>query len=874
VIGVRRRAGRPGRAARALLAGATCAFLAVAPARGLAPGPGACDLPGARLVRGSHDPTTGRARAWPEPLDRPISVDAGEVALRDALDSLATGARVRLSYSAELVPLTRRVCLSFAHAPLGDALVSLLGGTGVAPVVIGADQVVLAPSRAAVGADAVPGMAGGATHLERVVVTGTATGGTERSSPFALTVVDGRGLPRTSALSLATTFDGTMPGVWMWAQSPVSAVARYGSIRGASSFGVTTPKVYVDGIEVANPLMVTQLDPSSIERIEVIRGPQGAALYGSDAISGVVQIVTRHDGVDSEVPPTEVRVSAGSSTSSYAEGGILAQEHGVTARRGSAARAASVGLSLSTLGAYTPGAAARQVMANASLRHVGSRLIVTGTARVHATNADVPASPVLRSSLATVPGVTSTSVLGDSTPQRVRQYTLGGSATFQQSDQWTHALTVGIDGYRLSGLTASTMPLPSSTDSALRASRGGADRVSIRYSSTRRFGSPDSTGVLLTVGAEQSTARERTTGMGDLLAPRADGRRDDGPDGPSTVDVGEESPAGVTWWHNSGLLAQAQAAVGGSLFLTGGARLEHISGPATTPQYAVLPLLGTAWVADQGPVTFKLRAAFGRGIRPARTVARGGTWMGGHGERALTALAPEEQSGTEAGVEAMWGRRLAVAVTRFDQRASGLVQPVALLLYDYRGPAPTGGASGPPPRLQYQLQNVGAIDNRGWEMEAHSSLGPLGVGATLTLVDSRVARLASGYLGDLREGDRMLEVPARTMGLNAVWVAARWSLSGSVARAADWVNYDKVALATAIAADSTGRLTPVGAALRAYWRDYRGTTRLSARASYALRPHTWVSLSGDNLLNRQLGEPDNVTVVPGRTINLGLRTAF
>jgi iron complex outermembrane receptor protein len=95
-----------------------------------------------------------------------------------------------------------------------------------------------------------------------------------------------------------------------------------------------------------------------------------------------------------------------------------------------------------------------------------------------------------------------------------------------------------------------------------------------------------------------------------------------------------------------------------------------------------------------------------------------------------------------------------------------------------------------------------------------------------------------------------------------------------VARAADWVNYDKVALATAIAADSTGRLTPVGAALRAYWRDYRGTTRLSARTSYALRPHTWVSLSGENLLNRQLGEPDNVTVVPGRTINLGLRTAF
>jgi iron complex outermembrane receptor protein len=246
--------------------------------------------------------------------------------------------------------------------------------------------------------------------------------------------------------------------------------------------------------------------------------------------------------------------------------------------------------------------------------------------------------------------------------------------------------------------------------------------------------------------------------------------------------------------------------------------------------------------------------------------------MGGPSSGTLNALAPEEQAGTEVGVDAMWGRRLTMTVTRFDQRASGLVQPVALLLYGSTGPMP-GGTSGPP-KLLYQLQNVGAINNRGWEMEAHSSLGALTLGGTLTLVDSRVARLASGYLGDLREGDRMLEVPARTMGLNAAWASARWSLSGSVARAADWVNYDKVALATAIAADSTGRLTPVAAALRAYWRDYPGTTRVSARTSYALWPHTWVSLSGDNLLNRQLGEPDNVTVVPGRTINLGLRTAF
>jgi iron complex outermembrane receptor protein len=31
------------------------------------------------------------------------------------------------------------------------------------------------------------------------------------------------------------------------------------------------------------------------------------------------------------------------------------------------------------------------------------------------------------------------------------------------------------------------------------------------------------------------------------------------------------------------------------------------------------------------------------------------------------------------------------------------------------------------------------------------------------------------------------------------------------------------------------------------------------------------TLSGENLLDRQHGEPDNITVVPGRTLSFGLK---
>jgi iron complex outermembrane receptor protein len=287
-------------------------------------------------------------------------------------------------------------------------------------------------------------------------------------------------------------------------------------------------------------------------------------------------------------------------------------------------------------------------------------------------------------------------------------------------------------------------------------------------------------------------------------------------------------------------------------------------------------MLGSSWVRDDGPVTLKLRVAYGRGIRPVRSVARGATFMGGRGPGTFTSLDPEEQSGVEAGIDAMWGHQLGLHVTRFDQRASGLVQPVAMLEPSGLGvpPPPPGGGSPETAHVRYQLQNVGAIDNTGWELEGTSSLGALSLSATMTLVTSRVAQLATGYLGDLEDGDRMLEVPARTLGFQATWAAPRWLLNGTLSRASDWVNYDRVALVKTIAADPTGRLTPIGASLRAYWKSYDGPTHLGASASYQVRERTSILLTGANLLNRQTGEPDNITVVPGRTINLGVRNTF
>ncbi|HEX5726331.1 MAG TPA: TonB-dependent receptor, partial [Longimicrobiaceae bacterium] len=763
------------------------------------------------------------ARAWPAPLDRTLSFHARDLSLRDALDRLAAAARLRFSYSADLLPLDRRVCLSRGAVSVGDALAELLRDTPVEAVVAGADHVVLAPRRAAAE---LPTSLSREVALERIVATGSAGGAPQRGLAVALDVVGAAELERAGTEPLTRLLVGSVPGPWAWEQSPSSLVARYGSIRGASSFGASHPKVFIDGIEVANPLLVTQIAPEAVERIEVIRGPQGAALYGTDAISGVINIVTRHEGSDG-VPRVRVRGGLGMAESDFSPGGALAQDHVVDVRAGSRLRSAGLTLGFGGVGEYVPDGSSRHVLASGSARWVGARSIATATARFYAASAGVAENPLLAAALpeGSLPPLAG----GVPDRQRMRQYTLGATFRHTPDERWTHSFTVGIDGDRLSGVADERTPLPWAAEAALRSVDGGADRATLRASSVARLGALGRADLVLTLAAEHSALREE---MGPL----------------------------VDWMHSTGIVAQANAALDDRLHLTAGVRVERNAG-LLGGQHATLPVLGGAWVTEFGDATLKLRAAYGRGIRPTWTAARE------HPQLRLRQLAPEEQSGVEGGFDLALGRWLTLQVTRYDQLASGLIQRVAL-------PFDAAGAGGRAPRTPYVLQNVGEIENRGWEMAGAAEVGAFSLAGTLALVDSRVRRLAPGYTGDLRPGDRMLEVPARTGSLSATWTGARASASLTAYRAWDWINYDRVALARTFVAGERPPHELAGAELRSFWREYDGVTRLGGTVMLDVRRGLMLVLTGDNLLDRQRGEPDNLTVLPGRTLTFGFRVGF
>jgi iron complex outermembrane receptor protein len=308
------------------------------------------------------------------------------------------------------------------------------------------------------------------------------------------------------------------------------------------------------------------------------------------------------------------------------------------------------------------------------------------------------------------------------------------------------------------------------------------------------------------------------------------------------------------------VVGQLDASWRSAVFVTGGLRLERDAGLAATGGLLSLPMVGGAVLHDFGLLVTKLRASYGRSIRPAGSAVRA-SWLA---RQAIVQgrLSPEEQSGIEVGLDATVAHRWTLRATRFDQAAYNLIQSVAIT--SSLMPGPTDG------RLLYALQNVGEIGNRGWELESALLVDRLSLTGTLSLVDSRVRRLAYAYSGDLRAGDRMLGVPARSGGVTAAWAAVRWSSALTVARASNWIGYDGLALAAASAAPQ-----PItGVQLRDYWRTYPGVTRVDMVVTRQLVRALGLTISGRNLLDVQRGEPDDLTVLPGRTLTAGLTAKF
>jgi outer membrane cobalamin receptor len=154
---------------------------------------------------------------------------------------------------------------------------------------------------------------------ERIVVTATRTEAPLAQVGSSTTVIRGDELDRSGIDSVAEALR-RVAGFTMVQNGGSGQLASLFTRGGESDY----TKVLIDGIPVNSPggsFNFANLSASSIDRIEIVRGPQ-SALFGSDAMAGVIQIFTRRGKSEGLEPRPFVAAEGGSNSTFRYEAGI------------------------------------------------------------------------------------------------------------------------------------------------------------------------------------------------------------------------------------------------------------------------------------------------------------------------------------------------------------------------------------------------------------------------------------------------------------------------------------------------------------------------------------------------------------------------
>ena len=556
---------------------------------------------------------------------------------------------------------------------------------------------------------------------EHIVVSATRTEAPSGQVASAVTVFDAAQIERRQEPPLAD----------LLRQAPGTAIVRVGApgsvtslfVRGGES---NYTKVLLDGVPLNEPggaFNMSNVTTGNLERVEFIRGAN-SAVYGSDAMTGVLQLFTRR-GVTAR-PDARIGIEGGTFSTARGSAGI-------------SARAGRVDYSADVTGLTTDnevpnnrfrntslsGSAGVTLGAGATLRFVGrAERGKTGTPGQTAFG-----RPDLDAFFRRHDGTFG--VAFDQAAGSFRQRAAYGLAESHQAS--TNLLADPSYTPRFEGRSApfafSDFPYDSRTD--LR-------RHHASYQA-------DATVATTSAGTHVETALVEWDGeraeLRDALA--------------GTIVPAARDNFGVTLQHQ---------ALWARVFVTAGVRFEHNDsfGNATVPRVAA------AWYVRQGSGrvgTTRISASAGRGIKEPTVVqsfSPSPFFLGNPG------LLPERARAFELGVEQrLAGDRARVTATWFDNR--------------YRNIISTRTISFNPFTSQYF--NIGLTDARGAELAGDVALvGGFRAGAGYTFTDSEILTSTSPS-AVFAEGQWAFRRPRHAGFVNLAWLGGRASvdLSGSFA---------------------------------------------------------------------------------------------
>ena len=142
-----------------------------------------------------------------------------------------------------------------------------------------------------------------AKSLDEVVVTATKTALKQSQTGKVVSVIDQATLQRSGGKTL-TEILNYQAGIYVNGANNVLGTNPENYVRGAAP-GNTL--ILIDGIPVSDPSYINNsfdlnsINPFQIEKIEILKGAQ-STLWGSDAVAGVINIITKKGGADKISP--------------------------------------------------------------------------------------------------------------------------------------------------------------------------------------------------------------------------------------------------------------------------------------------------------------------------------------------------------------------------------------------------------------------------------------------------------------------------------------------------------------------------------------------------------------------------------------------
>ena len=154
--------------------------------------------------------------------------------------------------------------------------------------------------------------------LQEIVVTGTRNATDVRHLPMTVTIIDRQTLTEQHQTSVLPTVMQEVPGLFVTSRAMMGYGVSTGAAGGINLRGITGGAgqlmVLIDGHPQYQGIYGHPISDSyqtlMAERVEVLRGP-ASVLYGSNAMGGVVNIVTRGSTVNDGIT-TNVTLGAGS----------------------------------------------------------------------------------------------------------------------------------------------------------------------------------------------------------------------------------------------------------------------------------------------------------------------------------------------------------------------------------------------------------------------------------------------------------------------------------------------------------------------------------------------------------------------------------